>query len=351
MDTRVARQRRPPTFPLMPKLSVILPVFNAQSFILDAVNSILVQTFRDFELILVDDASSDDTTLLLSSISDPRVRVIRHEVNRGLVNSLNDGLLVASGEYVARMDHDDFALPTRLKRQVDFLDHNPSIAVVGTGYRLIDSQGRIGLAYRPPISHAEIAWAMAFVCPIAHPTVMMRRSVIEAAGGYSEEASYAEDYDLWERLIHHQRFANIPDPLLLLRKHGGNMTTTWSGKHLSAATTTSARHIEYLLGEKADEAVVRCLRSQGCSDSHLASEASLLILRLLETAMANQAITTSLIRQDAAVRISLLGMRSGRVRLCLSCLMRAAKISPSFVLSLCSKLFVRLFWRGKATIG
>lgn len=334
----------------MPKISVILPVYNAEAFIADAVNSILTQSVQDFELILIDDASSDRTSELLAGMSDPRIRLVRHDTNRGLVASLNEGLLLARGNFIARMDHDDIALPDRFARQLAFLERHHSIGVIGTGYRLIDSEGALGLSYSPPVTHEEISWAMSFLCPLAHPTVMARRELLIAHGGYSESAAYAEDYDLWERLSRQAKFANLSEPLLLLRKHEGNMTNIWLGKNIAVAIDVARRRISCMLGEEVDRDIVHCLYAQGHVSPERIGQARELIVRLMQVCSMRYPSARRLIRRDAAIRIALMGLRTRRLRPILISLLQAATLTPYFAVALLSKLKYSLLKQGNISL-
>lgn len=330
----------------MPKISVILPIYNAQAFIADAVNSVLTQSVQDFELILIDDASSDRTPEILAGMLDQRIRIIRHEANLGLVTSLNEGLQSASGNFIARMDHDDIALPDRFARQLAFLEAHSSIGVVGTGYRLIDSVGALGLSYRPPITHEEISWAMPFLCPLAHPTVMARRDLLIAHGGYNESAAYAEDYDLWERLSRQVKFANLPEPLLLLRKHESNMTNIWLSKNISVATDVAGRRINFMLGEEVDREIVHCLYTQGHFYPERIGQARELIILLMHTCSVRYPLMRRLIRRDAAIRIALMGLRTRCPGPTLTSMLQAATLTPYFAVALMGRLRCRLLKQG-----
>ena len=327
----------------MPKISVILPIYNAQAFIADAVKSVLTQSVQDFELILIDDASSDRTSEILTGMLDPRIRVIRHDANRGLVTSLNEGLRLASGNFIARMDHDDIALPDRFARQLALLEQHSSIGVVGTGYRLIDGVGALGLSYRPLVTHEEISWAMSFLCPLAHPTVMARRDLLIAHGGYNEYAAYAEDYDLWERLSRQVRFANLPEPLLLLRKHEGNMTNVWLSKNIAVATDVATRRIGFLLDREVDRETVHCLYTQGRVHPERIGQARELIVRLMQSCSVRYPSARRLIRHDAAIRIALMGLRTRHPIPMLTSVLKAATLNPCFALALLNKLKGRFF--------
>jgi glycosyltransferase involved in cell wall biosynthesis len=330
----------------MPKISVILPIYNSRAFIADAIDSVLGQNAQDFELILIDDASSDGTSAILETLSDPRVHHIRHATNQGLVYSLNEGLQLATGEFIARMDHDDIALPERFARQLAFLEHHPNVGVVGSGYRLIDGAGVQGLGYRPPATHDEISWAMCFLCPMAHPTIMARRTALLAAGGYRQSAYYAEDYDLWERLSREVQFANLPEPLLLLRKHGGNMSNVWLSKNIAVAIGVAARRISFLLDEEIDHEVVHCLYTQGHVHSQRVGQARALVMRLVRMCAQRYPSASGLIRRDAAVRIAQMGLRSRRPGTALASLAQATALAPSFAGTIFNKLKSRLAKQG-----
>ncbi len=333
-----------------PVISVVLPVYNAQDYIFDAVNSILAQTYDNFELIVIDDASSDSSPNIVASLVDSRIRLIRNGENCGLVKSLNIGLHAAAGTFVARMDHDDIALPDRLARQLEFLEANPKVAVVGTGYQLIDASAYPGLIYHPPQNPSEVEWAIPFVCPVAHPTVMMRRSVISLVGGYSESAQFAEDYDLWERVLRQEAIANMPDVLLLLRKHTRNMTNVWSSENARMSAQVSCRRLNFVLGTDVGIDVARCIQSQGGACKNYAMSAVAVIERLLEVFSSQHANIPTTVKRDAAKRIALIGFRSQNMATMLMCLTRAFRVSPSFWISLCSYILARQRENGQISI-
>lgn len=188
--------------------------------------SILAQTFSDFEFIVLDDGSSDDTPRILDSFRDPRIVRLKNHENIGLVKSLNKGLEVARGEWVARMDADDVSYPERFQKQMDYLAAHPEVGVLGTGVAVVDEQGKQLSTLREPLFHHLIVWKMFFECPIIHPTVMMNRSLVAAIGGYNPAFRHIEDTELWGRLVHRTHFANLPDILLDHRLHGGSIGST-----------------------------------------------------------------------------------------------------------------------------
>lgn len=185
-----------------PRVSVLLPAHNAAPYLEEAVASVLAQTFQDFELLLIDDGSTDQTPEIATRLaaSDPRIRLIRQEQS-GLVAALNHGLALARGEYLARMDADDRSLPTRFAAQVAFLDANPEVAVVGGWGRLIDRNGHSFGEKVPPTAGAKIQRMLSHGrSPIIHSAATLRRSALEEVGGYDPGYPHAEDLALWLRL-------------------------------------------------------------------------------------------------------------------------------------------------------
>lgn len=208
----------------LPVVSVILPLFNAELFLVQAIDSILNQTIVNFELIVVNDGSTDKSLDLVYSYNDKRLIVINNEENKGLIYSLNKGIEVAKGKYIARMDADDIALPQRLQKQVDFLEENPSIALVGGYAEFIDDKGTVFQHCKVPITHEDIVQKIFISNCFIHPCVMFRASVIKELGGYRTEAIHAEDYDLWLRIIQKHNVANIPEILIQYRIHANQIS-------------------------------------------------------------------------------------------------------------------------------
>lgn len=205
-----------------PAISVAMSVYNGERFLAAAIESILAQTFGDFEFLIVDDGSRDGTAGIIRDYAslDRRIRPIIRE-NRGLVASLNQLLTEARAPLVARMDGDDVSHPERFARQIGFLAGHPDHGVVGSRTIDIDEQGeafQLNLAEHP-LTHDEFIANIASNGPLlAHPTVMFRREVVLAAGGYHPAFRHCEDYDLWLRLAHRTRVANLPERLLHYRR-------------------------------------------------------------------------------------------------------------------------------------
>jgi len=189
-------------------ISIIMPVFNAEKYIHEAIESILNQTFTDFEFIIINDGSSDETQNIILRFNDPRIKLYNNDFNMGLVYSLNKGIQYARGKYIARMDADDISLPHRLEIQVNYLNLNQSIGVVGSNCIYINKDGVKGDKTNLPIDHQSIAWLLFFSVPIIHPSVMIRSEILKFTNGYdslivtaSRERYSAEDYNLWIRLL------------------------------------------------------------------------------------------------------------------------------------------------------
>jgi glycosyltransferase involved in cell wall biosynthesis len=204
-----------------------MAVYNAAQFLHEAVTSVLVQTYCDFELIAVDDSSSDDSLLILESFADARMRIIRHRTNMGAALSRNDALVAAQGEFVAIMDADDVCAPTRLARQVAFLDSNPLVGLVGCGiYDNIDAGGAVlSTSYLPRDNEAIQQSLMERWC-FLHPSIMFRRQLFDVAGGYRKVFEPAEDHDLALRVLEHCQAHNLDERLVSYRLNPKGLTVT-----------------------------------------------------------------------------------------------------------------------------
>jgi glycosyltransferase involved in cell wall biosynthesis len=298
----------------MPRVTVLLPVFNGARYLKGALGSVIAQSYKDFELLVIDDGSTDQTPAIVTSFHDMRIKYLRHNKNEGLIASLNEGIALSEGEYIARMDADDICDPRRLSLQTEFLDHNPDVGVVGTAVRLMDDNGRPGLAYVFPEEHEAILWAMAFLCPIAHPSVMMRRGLVSESGGYSRAVLHAEDYDLWERLSTKTRMANLPLKLLNLRKHEASVTSREAKRHNETARAVSARCMSRRLGYSVSEEVSSCLVYRGHYDDQTVRQSAEVLLDLLGRFEGESEEVRALVRRDAAIRMAMLGLRNARGR-------------------------------------
>jgi hypothetical protein len=228
-----------------PRVTVLMTVFNGERHLGEAVDSVLGQSFDDFELLIVDDASTDGTSAILGALTDPRVRVVPNAQNLGLTRSLNRGLALARGDLIARHDADDVSEPERLARQVAFLDAHPDAALVGSCYRKIDDSGAPLGDRALPLDHDRIRWALHFYCPFIHSAVVFRADVIQALGGYDETFVYAQDYDLWSRVAAAHRVANLAEMLVRYRIGAATLTAT-IGEQSGEVPRVAARNIEAL---------------------------------------------------------------------------------------------------------
>jgi glycosyltransferase involved in cell wall biosynthesis len=207
-----------------PHVSVIMSVYNGAPYLREAVDSMLAQTFTDFELILIDDGSVDETAAILSTYDDPRISV-HHQPNQGLVAALNRGLALARGELYARMDADDRSHPERLQKQVAFLNQYPTVGLVGAARRVIDETGAVCaplLAY--PTDNSQLQADLLLRNCFCHGSVMVRRTCVEQVGMYRHEFSNVEDYDLWLRISEHFAVANLSEPLYDYRTHAQSIS-------------------------------------------------------------------------------------------------------------------------------
>jgi glycosyltransferase involved in cell wall biosynthesis len=202
-----------------------MSVFNGEEFLAEAVDSILNQTFRDFEFIVINDGSTDGSGAILDSCQkkDSRLRVYNQE-NKGLVESLNRGCSLAQGQYIARMDADDIAVRNRLMWQLDFMKEHREVAVLGGAVEFIDASGQPLYISRYPVGDREIKSALGEGCPLWHPTVLMRTDVFVWAHGYRMSCADAEDYDLWLRIAERAQLANLTTVLLRYRVHPGQVS-------------------------------------------------------------------------------------------------------------------------------
>jgi glycosyltransferase involved in cell wall biosynthesis len=216
-------------------------------FLAQSVESILAQTFRDFEWLVIDDGSTDGSGEFLAHVADTRLRLWRNEKNIGLTRSLRWGVEMAQGQYLARMDADDVAHPERLARQVAFLDEHAGVGIVGTACRIIDERGRSRGEYPVPISDAHIRWTSLLANPFAHPTVMLRREMLMRHGlNYDKTYETTQDYELWTRMLRHTQGANLSAQLIQYRQRPG-ITYTRREAQLQNHDAIALRTIRELL--------------------------------------------------------------------------------------------------------
>jgi glycosyltransferase involved in cell wall biosynthesis len=201
-------------------ISVVMVVCNSDRFLADSIESILSQSFRNFEFIIVDFGSTDNSRSIISEYAARDSRVKLHMIpNCGLAEARNNGCYLAQGQYIAVMDSDDVAVPDRLQREVEFLEKHTEVGVVGGATELIDSTGKVFHVNHFPRDDREIRSAFLDGCPFCQPTVLMRRDAFVFAGGYRRVFAQAEDYDLWLRIAEHFQCANLEEVVLKYRIH------------------------------------------------------------------------------------------------------------------------------------
>lgn len=208
-----------------PLVSVILPVYNGEVYLREAVDSILAQTWREFELIAIDDGSADSSVDILQQYTDDRMRVFSHS-NRGLAATLNRGIELARGKYIARQDQDDISRPDRFAKQVAFLEAQPACALLGTWAEIRQDRKLRKRFHRHPTDNATLQFELLFNNPFVHSSVMIRKSALEKVGGYTTDLARQppEDYELWSRIARCCEVANLPKLLVVYREVHGSMS-------------------------------------------------------------------------------------------------------------------------------
>jgi Glycosyl transferase family 2 len=237
---------------MTPRVTVLMAVHNGEPYVGESVQSVLDQTFTDFELLVVDDASTDATVEIATGFGDERIRLLRNERNLGQVRSLNRGLPEALGEYVARLDADDTCRPTRLERQVEILDAQPRVGLVGTWMDAVDDRGRLlGRLQKTLDDYVDFLYhTLIMRVYVSHPSAMYRRDPVLRLGGYDEATGPAEDKDLWRKLALERFEARIvPEPLVRYRLHDQQLSQTRAGYQLQVDGASQDRFLEQLSPE------------------------------------------------------------------------------------------------------
>lgn len=217
--------------PAEPAITVLMPAYNAERYIAEAIESVLQQTFTDFELLIVNDGSTDHTVNIIRSFNDDRITLINQE-NKGVSEALNTGLKQAKATYIARFDADDICYPDRLTKQYEFLIANPEYILVGSDVDYILEDGEFLFHFKCIAhTHDEVADKLYFYCPFIHPVLMYRKDAIMAVGGYSTHAHNFEDYLLWTNVIPKGKACNLPEALIKYRLNPSSVTIDerWRG--------------------------------------------------------------------------------------------------------------------------
>ncbi len=208
-----------------PSISVVMPIYNGEAYLKEAIYSILNQSFTDFELLIINDASKDNSESIIFSYNDSRIKYLKNLINIGLIGSLNIGLDNAQGKYIARMDQDDISDIDRFQLQFDFMENNPDYILLGSQASIINSKLRLENPTTDRAIRARLIINTAFV----HPTVMIRKAMLDKINlRYSEEYKHAEDYGFWVDLSAHGKMANLPQTCLCYRRHNEQYTVVFN---------------------------------------------------------------------------------------------------------------------------
>ncbi len=247
-----------------PKVSVILPVYNGQDYLAEAIDSVLSQSFGDFELIIINDGSTDSSAEIFENLDDPRIRFFQ-QTNKGLPATLNRAISLARGEYIARQDQDDVSFRHRFEQQIVFLDANPDVGIVGTSAEIWVGNSLSNRFLRHPTDDALLKFGLLFDNHFVHSSVMIRRAAFDYLGGYSEDflRQPPEDYELWSRIMKKYRVANLPDVLLKYREVEGSMSRTGVNPFLPNLIKICAENIAWASSYPVDCAEVIAISKLG----------------------------------------------------------------------------------------
>lgn len=256
-----------------PTVTVLMTVYNAGRFLDPSIRSILRQSFRDFEFLIVDDCSTDGSAETAEAWAerDSRIRVVRNAQNRGQTNCLNQGLGLARGQWIARHDADDLSHPARLTAQFRFTTSQPDVVLAGTNGRIIDEQDRLVGLLDAPLTQPGIVWTAPFLNPFMHSSVMFRARVIrDEFGGYDASYRIAQDYELWTRVISRYQGANLPQRLIGYRHLATSMSKVGREQAFAEATAISAREAERIFGRTLNDSEARLMAAfrEGLDPSH-----------------------------------------------------------------------------------
>ena len=237
---------------ISPTVSVVIPAYNGAGLIAETLESLGRQTLPDWEAIVVDDCSADDTRALVAAWPDKRVRLVCNEANGGPVRTRNRGVAQARGRYIAGLDQDDLCLPDRLARQVEYLDANPAVALLGAAAALLCDGVVRPSGHAPVTTPALVEWLTRIENPIVWSSVMVRGEVARALDPFTRpEILYAEDFDLYHRVQRHGRLARLDEPLLLYRQHPGGASQRFTDTMRASAARVLAGAHAAVLGEEA----------------------------------------------------------------------------------------------------
>ncbi|MGD0340018.1 MAG: glycosyltransferase family 2 protein [Bacteroidota bacterium] len=338
-------------------ISVVMPVYNHQNFIGEAIESILAQTFTDFEMIIVDDCSTDDSLTIAVKYQklDPRVRICRHVQNTGIVGARNTGLKLSTGKYIAWMDSDDISMPDRLEKQFKYMEMHPQVGVSSGSVLIIDENGILKDVLHMPQTHTMIAWGFCFFDSIINPAAMTLRELIMKSGGYrdlanSKEECFPEDYDLWTRIVRQTQFYNFDEILIKLRKHDTNITKTRLQSTLDNSVRICQNYIQVLLGHNVPVGLIENL--WGISTKQSLKGIPSLLSELYDHFSKSYALKLDekkYIRKDIASRLFGIAIRHPRDPYSADAILKALSADPHLPVEMGKKVIHKLFSRKEVT--
>lgn len=242
-------------------VTVLMPVYNASRHLREAIGSVLQQTFTNFELLVIDDGSTDDSIAIIKSFDDPRIRLVQNPVNKGISATLNYGIELATTDLIARMDADDICYPERLSLQIEHFKENPLTSMLSTSVRVISDKGEP--LYKDVFDRVYNAYNINFICPVYHPTVMFRREIVLRLGGYA--IPYAEDLDLWWRLSREYKMDHLVEVLLDYRMNDESLSNVAKKQEYEQAQREMLlQHVKFYMGDTLilNFGEIECLRHE-----------------------------------------------------------------------------------------
>ncbi|MDF9801100.1 glycosyltransferase involved in cell wall biosynthesis [Catalinimonas alkaloidigena] len=235
-----------------PLITVIMSVYNGLPYLRDAITSILHQSFSDFEFLIIDDASTDESVNVINSYNDSRIQLYQNQSNIGLTASLNKGLKLAKGKYIARMDADDISEHTRIEEQISLMEKHADIGLCGSWYQIID-----GRVIKKPITHEEIMLGMLRRNPFGHSTIMIRASLLNKHKLiYNENFTSSQDYDLWSRIVEHTKAYNIPKVLVKYRLHTNQVSVKKEKEQLKNESKIKKQILQKVLADVSNKEIL-----------------------------------------------------------------------------------------------
>ncbi|PXV60959.1 glycosyl transferase family 2 [Dysgonomonas alginatilytica] len=232
-----------------PLVSVLIPCYNVENYVIESVSSIMTQTYTNLEIIIINDSSSDGTANKLEELArkDQRIKIYNNDVNLRLIKTLNKGVELCNGKYIARMDADDISFPSRIEKQVDFLERNLDYDIVSTMFYTFKTDNSKRNLYINPVTHEELQAYLLFRSGICHPAVMIRKTLFTELGlKFEEKYLHVEDYALWSKALYCTRLANINEPLLYYRVHESQVSSLNEKKQIGNKKEVFRIHCEKL---------------------------------------------------------------------------------------------------------